>query len=1353
MASFVAAVVLAAVLPGVPAAAQTTACAGLPGIDDRCETWTAIYDDPSVAVGSYQLEPRVAASADGSRLFMSAINQHKNLADPSCSPASWTVLGYEGLTGAELWQQSFRGPGNYDRPNAITASRDGSIVVATGGSYDAPVLCATDRDLITIAYDGITGRELWRAHSDGPIGDVGTEVLLSADEQQVFVVVNVRNGGGDIDWAVAAYDMATGEELWRTPYAGLGLAKVDSPKAAALSPAGDLLYVTGESGGAAQFDADYATVAYATIGPAAGSLVWEARFDGGKELSDRASDLAVDRDGRVIVTGDTLLNNRSGNVDLDYMTVAYDGATGEQLWKTSYAGPVERGFDFGRTLATSPLEHVAIVSGQSDGGGRDYDWGTVAYDTRTGAELWSRRLSTPNYKTEFANDIAVSPDGTTALVTGVSGGTNVTNYRDLNRSYGNTVAYALDDGALEWSARVTGDDETDSFSPRGVVVAADGSAFTAGQLTNNMQTDESDNLYDAMLVAYRTTSGPPTPTPTSSATPLPSPTRAAVAWRNLDKRIHPPGSFAGSMVYDEARSEILLFGGATTGVDPVGTWLNDGTGWRRAPVSSEPAGRYGATMAYDAASERTILFGGYVYDEAAGRNRPVDETWAWDGQSWTELSPANSPPARAFASAAYDQVGGEIVLFGGVGPDASGALEELGDTWTFDGSTWTQEATPSAPSRRHSPGMAFHEGSGVVLFGGWGPGTGVPCTTTAAGICFKLDPSARSDDGIKADTWTWKDGGWTEVATSRSPQKRGGMGMVYDPLSHRTVLFGGVNFGGSFDDTWAFDGTDWVEITPAESPERRFDPMMAADPHRGLVLFGGHRSTYMGSDTWIFAEGVWSSADVPTPKPRFGPSLVYDDARGRIVMFGGDADQVFSDTWVYRDAWERLQPEVSPPGRAQAGEAFDSARGEFVVFGGQGHQGEDLGDTWTFEGTTWTEHTSTLPDLSPLARRGPAMVYDPVRDESVMFGGWNVDVGVFADTWTWDGSAWTPKVPITSPPAVESAAMTFDPQRKQVVLFGGIDETNKLRDETWLWDGASWTKADPATVPPGRTAAAMAYVPELGAVAMMGGIGGDAGVWLWDGTDWEHIEIPDGPAKRSWAGFTYGGEVGGAFLFGGVARGYRSDTWLLGRAPSPSPSPSLSPQPEDTTLALTDRSANSGQYSDETSFEARLTNSDGDPISDAEVVFELAGAGSSRSFAVDTDQNGIARVTPTLEETPGTYQLTVRYAGDDDLVGSADTSTYIVEKEDTDLELRVEGSGNKRALTAHLMDRDTPSAGIEGRTVHFYADGELIGSATTDGNGVATVNVPPRYRGGKRDFEARFTGDDHYRSSIVHSNE
>jgi hypothetical protein len=507
-------VVLLPVVAAAPAAAAGP-CAGVPGVDDRCESWTAVYDNPAKAPGSYQLEPRVAASADGSRVFMSVIDEHHNTDDPYNSPASWGVLGYDGATGEQRWHEDYSGPGGYDRPNAIVASPDGSFVVATGGSYSKPVLMSgAERDLMTIAYDGASGHQLWRTRSTGDVHDVGVQVVLSRDARQVYVVVNTANDGGDIDWAVVAYDARDGHQLWRTPYAGLGISKSDVPKSAALSPDGSRLYVTGESGAASDYDADYATVAYAVAGIDAGRQLWEQRFDGvGAHLSDRAADVAVDPDGRVIVTGDSLRSNEVSNVAMDYATVAYDGLTGQQLWASRYSGTQGSGLHFGTTVATSSSKPVAVVSGQSDGGGRDYDWATLAYDTATGRQLWVQRLSTPQIKLEFATDSAIDAASETAVLTGISGGNNPTGYRDFNRSPGITVGYRLSDGALQWIGRDYGNDETDSFSPRQLALADDGSVFTAGQLTNNLQTDASDNVYDAMLTAYRIDPAPPAEVP------------------------------------------------------------------------------------------------------------------------------------------------------------------------------------------------------------------------------------------------------------------------------------------------------------------------------------------------------------------------------------------------------------------------------------------------------------------------------------------------------------------------------------------------------------------------------------------------------------------------------------------------------------------------------------------------------------------------------------------------------------------------------------------------------------------------------------------------------------------------
>lgn len=183
-----------------------------------------------------------------------------------------------------------------------------------------------------------------------------------------------------------------------------------------------------------------------------------------------------------------------------------------------------------------------------------------------------------------------------------------------------------------------------------------------------------------------------------------------------------------------------------------------------------------------------------------------------------------------------------------------------------------------------------------------------------------------------------------------------------------------------------------------------------------------------------------------------------------------------------------------------------------------------------------------------------------------------------------------------------------------------------------------------------------------------------------------------------------------------------------------------------TSTSFTAHSQDAGQYSDVALLEARVVDSNGNAIAGREVTFELAGAGSSRTFSATTDGAGVATVTPTVTEVPGSYQLTVRLTADDAYDASADSTTFVVTKEDSATTLSVDGKGKNRALTARLGDPDA-DAGIAGRTIDFYVDGNLIGSATTDAEGRATLQAPPGHRGGSHDFEARFSGDDYYFAS------
>jgi hypothetical protein len=88
-------------------------------------------------------------------------------------------------------------------------------------------------------------------------------------------------------------------------------------------------------------------------------------------------------------------------------------------------------------------------------------------------------------------------------------------------------------------------------------------------------------------------------------------------------------------------------------------------------------------MAYDTARTETALFGGYD-------GSFLGDTWTWDGSDWTERTPAHSPPARGYPGMAYAAAPGQVVLFGG-GSDSG----KLDDTWIWAGSDWTRQFTGS----------------------------------------------------------------------------------------------------------------------------------------------------------------------------------------------------------------------------------------------------------------------------------------------------------------------------------------------------------------------------------------------------------------------------------------------------------------------------------------------------------------------------------------------------------------------------------------------------------------------------------------------------------------------------------
>jgi hypothetical protein len=82
-----------------------------------------------------------------------------------------------------------------------------------------------------------------------------------------------------------------------------------------------------------------------------------------------------------------------------------------------------------------------------------------------------------------------------------------------------------------------------------------------------------------------------------------------------------------------------------------------------------------------------------------------------------------------------------------------------------------------------------------------------------------------------------------------------------------------------------------------------------------------------------------------------------------------------------------------------------------------------------------------------------------VRSRVVLFGGDPGNGNALGDTWSWDGSNWTQTSNFGANPRMRAAMVSTD---VQIAMFGGLDSTNPALAPTafreiWVFDGKRWT--------------------------------------------------------------------------------------------------------------------------------------------------------------------------------------------------------------------------------------------------------------------------------------------------------
>lgn len=355
-----------------------------------------------------------------------------------------------------------------------------------------------------------------------------------------------------------------------------------------------------------------------------------------------------------------------------------------------------------------------------------------------------------------------------------------------------------------------------------------------------------------------------------------SATAPGQGWSPVNATPQPSARAGHAAVFDEARNNLVLFGGYD-GQNPTDTWTWNGTAWTRHASGATPPGRTGHILVYDAARREVVLFGG----ASSGETSDVfQDTWVWNGTSWTRRNPINSPPARIFAAAAYDRTAQRVVLFGGASTGPA-----FQDTWAWDGANWSLITTQGNPAAQFGHAMVFDEARNAITL--WGA------------------------DG----TWILGGTAWTRKSTGTEPPQRSVRAMAYHAGIRQVLAFGGgdsdgTSITGSRNDTWTWDGQRWTQLNGSAPPVRLLHSMAYDRTREEMLVFGG----YSGADVTLRGD-FWRWRATETAPQCAAPSITTQPA-SQTVRENQDATLrvVASGTAPLRYQWYHgSAPDTSSP--------------------------------------------------------------------------------------------------------------------------------------------------------------------------------------------------------------------------------------------------------------------------------------------------------------------------------------------------------------------------------------------------------------------------------------------------------
>ncbi|MBX3409426.1 MAG: hypothetical protein KF859_06020 [Phycisphaeraceae bacterium] len=493
-------------------------------------------------------------------------------------------------------------------------------------------------------------------------------------------------------------------------------------------------------------------------------------------------------------------------------------------------------------------------------------------------------------------------------------------------------------------------------------------------------------------------------------------------WVSVPTTINPGPRLDHAIAYDSARGKVVLVAPGETHMAAY-QWnpLANPPEWEQFDASSPPQSRGRVGLAFDTSGGRNVFimcggeFGGTNYSGTFELNPAASGGPAWRPRAG--ITAAGGSAARTRHAVSWDPVANQVLLFGGLSGDVNPQRQVLG--YSSSANRWTDRWNTNTPTPREFAGAAFDHSAGRVIIAGGG---------------IVTRPGASPARQIARAPFAWDGTAWSRLPDS--PNSFWKAPMVYVPTTNPASIFvyggerGGVLNSNVSNQVWRLDlgpVPAWTTVNPSPAGRRA---QHAAAYHAGIgriVFFGGrNENTTLLNSTWTLdplTEDWTQVFSTTSPSPRTGASMAYDERRGIVVLFGGQTSPgVYDDsTWEFDGSqWINVSPsDGGPAPRASASMVYVNSRGTLVLSGGDGSNAtnsQGLDDVWEFDGRTWRRLLPTIGEHM-IGKSYASLVYDPVRDRLVRFGGTAIAFAQSGTSYHWylSSQTWTldlPPVPV-----------------------------------------------------------------------------------------------------------------------------------------------------------------------------------------------------------------------------------------------------------------------------------------------------------------------------------------------------